>query len=192
MARPRKFDEDKVVEAAMQLFWGKGYKATTPRELLAATGLSKSSLYNTFGSKEGLFVRAIECYIVQREADLAEHLEGDDLHASLIAYFQTTITEGTAGPGRSCLVCTTLLSTTEDDLLAYVSARQGHERLRAVLSERIRRGQLEGEVGRERTAEDLAQLVFSHTMGLNVLARGGAGAEGLMRASRVVADAVLA
>ena len=192
MARPRKFDEDKVVEAAMQLFWTKGYKATTPRALMAATGLSKSSLYNTFGSKEGLFVRAFECYIAQREAQLAAQMDGDDLHASLTAYFQDTITEATRGTGRSCLVCTTLLSTTEDDLLAYVSARQGQDRLRTVLSARIRRGQLEGEVGRARAAEDLAQLVFSHAMGLNVLARGGSSAEALTHASRLVADTVLA
>ncbi len=191
MARPRKFDEDTVVEAAMQLFWSQGYKATTPRELMATTGLSKSSLYNTFGSKEGLFVRAIECYIAQREARLTEQMDGDDLHASLTAYFADTIAETTGSTGRSCLVCTTVLSTTEDDLLASVSARQGQARLQAVLFQRIRRGQLEGEVGRARTAEDLAQLVFSHAMGLHVLARAGASPEALTRASRLVADTVL-
>ena len=74
MARPRKFEEPTVVATATELFWRKGYKATTPRDLVEATGLSKSSLYNTFGSKEGLFVRAMEHYIARREALLEVHM----------------------------------------------------------------------------------------------------------------------
>ena len=63
MARRREFDEQAVVANAMELFWRQGYRATTPRDLLTATGLSKSSLYATFGSKEGLFLAALDAYL---------------------------------------------------------------------------------------------------------------------------------
>jgi AcrR family transcriptional regulator len=53
--RPRIFDPDLVLENAMQLFWSKGYEATSLQDLLATTGLSKSSLYESFGNKQRLF-----------------------------------------------------------------------------------------------------------------------------------------
>ena len=62
MARPRGFDEDKVIKSALTIFWKKGYEATSIRELEEATGLSRISIYNTFGDKEGLFLRALDLY----------------------------------------------------------------------------------------------------------------------------------
>ncbi|MFF4052763.1 TetR/AcrR family transcriptional regulator [Streptomyces chartreusis] len=61
--RPRAFDEAHVLEAAMLLFWRQGYEATSLAQLREATGLSSASLYGAFGSKEGLFSRAVEHYI---------------------------------------------------------------------------------------------------------------------------------
>ena len=61
--RPRTFVEEEVLDAAMQVFWRHGYEASSIAQLRAATGLSSASLYGAFGSKEGLFERAIEHYI---------------------------------------------------------------------------------------------------------------------------------
>ena len=55
MARPREFDEEQALLAAMQVFWRKGYDGTSIPDLLEATGLSRSSLYETFGDKAALF-----------------------------------------------------------------------------------------------------------------------------------------
>ena len=62
MARPRGFDEDKVIKKAMTIFWERGYDATSISDLEKATGLSRISIYNTFGDKEGLFLRALDLY----------------------------------------------------------------------------------------------------------------------------------
>lgn len=58
MPRPREFDEDDVVTRATDLFWRRGYHATSVRDLGEALGLSASSLYRTFGDKHALFLRA--------------------------------------------------------------------------------------------------------------------------------------
>ncbi len=171
----------------MKLFWEKGYRATTPNELVQATGLSKSSLYNTFGSKEGLFVQAIERYIAVTEASWRTILSGDDLRVELPALVRTLF----AAPAHPCLIATTNLGVGPDDLLAGVFANQGQQRLRAVLTERIRRGQLEGEVQRRYPAEDLARLVLSHVMGIQVLARGGAEPDSLVAATEILLDAIV-
>ena len=62
MARPREFDEDEVLQAALRLFWGKGYQGTSLDDLMAAMRLTKSSLYKAFGSKEALFWHVVERY----------------------------------------------------------------------------------------------------------------------------------
>jgi AcrR family transcriptional regulator len=62
MARPREFDEELVLDKAMQAFWATGYEGTSLHDLLGAMGLTKSSLYQAFGSKEALFARVIERY----------------------------------------------------------------------------------------------------------------------------------
>jgi len=63
MSRPLSFDRNAVIESAMLSFWENGIHATTMNDILAATGLSRSSLHNTFGNKSNLFRLAIERYI---------------------------------------------------------------------------------------------------------------------------------
>ena len=62
VGRPREFDEERVLEAAMNAFWNKGYEATSLAELCRVTGLNKGSLYQAFGDKHQLFMRALHHY----------------------------------------------------------------------------------------------------------------------------------
>jgi len=62
MARPIKYDKEAVLSNAMQLFWKKGYESTSMKELVEVTGLTSRSMYNLFGSKNGLFEACLNCY----------------------------------------------------------------------------------------------------------------------------------
>src|SRR5258705_9051265 len=62
VARPRSFDEEHVVDRAMELFWTKGYEATSVSDLTAELGVHPGSLYRTFGDKHALFLRALARY----------------------------------------------------------------------------------------------------------------------------------
>jgi AcrR family transcriptional regulator len=75
MARPREFEESQVLEAALQVFWVKGYDATSIDDLVTATRVGRASLYATFGDKERLFARVLEFY-------LAKAAELDDIPAA--------------------------------------------------------------------------------------------------------------
>ena len=62
MARPREFNEEQVLDAAMRIFWSKGYPGTSLQDIVEATGLERPSIYNAYGSKRGLFNRAFDLY----------------------------------------------------------------------------------------------------------------------------------
>ena len=62
MARPREFDEERVLDAAMRVFWKKGYPGTSLQDLVDATGLERPSIYNAYGNKRGIFCRVFDLY----------------------------------------------------------------------------------------------------------------------------------
>ena len=78
MARPRKFDEGRALDAAMEAFWAAGYEATSTQDLCDATGLGRSSIYNTFKSKHDLFERALARYMEWQERRAVRAAGGRD------------------------------------------------------------------------------------------------------------------
>ena len=151
MARPRNFDEADVVAKATDVFWANGYRRTTPAQLMEATGLSKGSLYNTFGSKAGLFQRSLDAYIEANKEHVGARLAGDDLEQVLRGLYATIIDTSLptqcGGMGRSCLMATATIDTddTEPELVAHVQAAAGT--MVGVFRERLERAQREGAIG---------------------------------------------
>ena len=78
MARPRTFDEETVIEAALGQFRTTGYSGTSLDDLVKATGLAKASIYNAFGDKHTLYIRAFESYCSAVVDTLSEELDGSD------------------------------------------------------------------------------------------------------------------
>src|SRR5512146_315175 len=88
MARPQEFETTEALRNAMQVFWLKGYEATSLADILAATGLSKSSLYATFGDKRELFLAAFRAYQQERLRHLEQILNnGQPIRQSIETFF---------------------------------------------------------------------------------------------------------
>src|SRR3954468_1963795 len=86
MARPREFDTDQAVDRAMDLFWSRGYAATSLQDLTAVLGIGSGSLYAAFGSKEQLYARALERYSSRNAGALIAELESaTDVRSALRA-----------------------------------------------------------------------------------------------------------
>lgn len=103
--RPR-FDREAVLDAAMRVFWEKSYAAATLDDLTAATGLKRGSLYNAFGSKEGLFLAAFAHYGTEVEERALAALAAPDLDTALAGLFAHLLDRGERPPG--CLIAQTL------------------------------------------------------------------------------------
>ncbi|MDF5756411.1 TetR/AcrR family transcriptional regulator [Spongiactinospora sp. TRM90649] len=174
MARPRGFDEDRAIEAAMRAFWGAGYEGTSTQDLCVATGLGRSSVYNTFTSKRDLFARALRHYMADRNASIAELLGGDLPARERIRAMLWGAVDPPPGEPAGCLVVNSMVEVAPHDAeLAGVLSADYDRRLKmlvAVLEEGMRAGEVDP--GKDATA--LAHFVIATIGGLRVAGRGGA------------------
>jgi TetR/AcrR family transcriptional regulator, transcriptional repressor for nem operon len=116
MARPRKFDREAALEAAMDCFWRRGYKVTSMRELTACMGISGPSLYNTFGDKRAIFAAALERYVNRSPRAHIKHLEGFlPPKESIRRFFDEIIERSLNDPERrGCLLINLALEAPHD------------------------------------------------------------------------------
>jgi TetR/AcrR family transcriptional repressor of nem operon len=173
--RPRQFDPDQVLDQLVDLFWEKGYAATSMSDIVEATGLNKSSLYNSFGSKEEMFELAIDHYLSMRSAALHGVRDGTSGLEDVFAFIDAVHQEAT-GPNRS-RGCMAVNSTTElgnrDEAMVAASARFRDE-LRTSVSAALKRAATAGEIDGEEVGHH-AETLVSFMLSLAVIARGGAG-----------------
>ena len=102
--RPREFKTEQALEDAMQQFWRVGYEATSLQDLLEAMHLSKSSLYQTFGSKHELFLRSIDFYQQSLVYECQKSLDNSRTSKVFFKHlFESVIAEATLKKKKGCL-----------------------------------------------------------------------------------------
>ncbi len=177
--RPIAFSPDEAASAAMQVFWARGYDNASTRDLLEAMRLSRSSLYQSFGNKEHLFLESLRRY---REA-LVERL-GRRLEAapSALAFLEGLFREtaGDAGSERAALGCLIFNSASElgqrSDLPAQ-HARQSIAAITALFHRALDQAQAAGDIAPEQDTRALANYLTMGMAGLRTLLKSGADAE---------------
>ncbi|WP_213815735.1 TetR/AcrR family transcriptional regulator [Glaciihabitans sp. dw_435] len=135
MARTKEFSDASVVTAARDVFWSRGFAATSLAQLQAATGLSKSSMYETYGSKRGLFDRAAQSYLDGIIGPLLGPLEAPGAgRDELLAYFASLgrlfSTAPRAIASRGCLMLNTAMELDDLDEAAADMVRAYRTRVR--------------------------------------------------------------
>ena len=111
MSRPKEFNPDDAIEKAMQVFWHKGYEATSMEDLLSAMDLNRGSLYDTFGDKRQLFLKVVDRYCTTFVGSKFSLLDqpGPALPA-LRRFIQGMIEGALADPQRrGCLIANTVM-----------------------------------------------------------------------------------
>jgi AcrR family transcriptional regulator len=180
--RPRSFDEDQAIDAAMRVFWEKSFEGTTMTDLSDATGLSRSSIHAAFGSKEGLFLKAVERYKSEQMKHISKALAEPTLPRAIEALFRGMVTYlSIPGNPKGCLsIHGALACGTDGELVTRVMAkwRRSNENR---IKERIQQAQREGELGRDVSAADYARYIVTIMIGIGILALNGAGRGELTR-----------
>jgi AcrR family transcriptional regulator len=182
--RPRQFDDTEALEAAMQVFWRNGFRGASMAELTAAMGINKPSLYAAFGSKEELYLKALEHYGVTRAAAHAEILEADvPLREAMTTFLKTAIQRNCdkTQPG-GCYVVNALADcgTESTPELVAEATQAAFRATHALLKTRFQRAKLEGELPGDADIAALAGFFCAVLTGMSVMARNGSGKQALM------------
>ncbi|MFC5678750.1 TetR/AcrR family transcriptional regulator [Aeromicrobium endophyticum] len=173
MARTKTFDEASASRLARETFHDHGYAATSVQQLTAATGLSRSSLYDTFGDKHGLFLRSFAQYCEDNADVIEDELAGDQGGARerLQRHLRTKID----GPSsqRGCLLAkaTAELGATDDDVAK--TSTEFYTRYERALAACVRDAQAAGDVRDDLDAMAIAAMLLSLLRGIETLNRAG-------------------
>lgn len=171
--RPRGFKTDKVLDAALELFWKHGYSNTTTRELETALGLSQSSIYNTFGSKRDLLEAALDRYEFRADRELLSPLEHSCEGLSSIETFFNALHHWVTDQGRRGCMLINMMAEDGGETDGIVKrASTYRQRVRNALRGALVRAVKDGETVNS-TLEDRADLLLGLVLGLNIAARAG-------------------
>ena len=173
LARPREFDDDKALDAAIDCFWQRGFAATSIRDLAAEMGINGPSLYNAFGDKQTLFARALDRYAQSTMRERIERLERTATPKNAIRqFFHELVERSVSDPDRrGCMIVNSALEVSAHDAeLRDVIASYLCE-LESFFRRCIERGQASGEINDRLPARDAARLCLGVLLGLRVAAR---------------------
>ncbi|MCC8954526.1 TetR/AcrR family transcriptional regulator [Bradyrhizobium sp. Pear77] len=178
-----------MIATALDVFWRKGLHDATMQDLAAATGVQRGSLYNAYGDKEAIFLRAFDQYTGQFLEAAGNALSNADAAAGLRRFFDMIIVNMTDGsPPRGCL-------TTRTALDAAISSTDVRQRVQDVLT-RLEQliGKAIGTGPGKRSAADasrLARVIVTYTRGLAVMERAGYSRKQLRELAGTFIDAVV-
>lgn len=168
------FDVDEAVDRAKEVFWAKGYEATSMADLTKAMQINKGSLYNAFGNKKALFTRALLKYDRENRQAATRQLEAmEDPVAAIRALFDGLVAESEADSERKgCLLVNTALDLPNqpEDVQSMVTSALGE--FEQFFLRTIERAQARGQVSENLNAREAAKSLLTQVVGLRVMARG--------------------
>ncbi|WP_067476536.1 TetR/AcrR family transcriptional regulator [Actinomadura hibisca] len=176
MARTREFDTEAVVDAAMEVFWSRGYEATSIQHLVEATGIGRGSLYAAFGSKDGLYEAALARYAAASTARMADRLDRDEPVRTVLRDLLLSLVDDTAtDPAkRGCLMTNTAVERLPHDPTAGRIVGDAFDRIAESVTAALRRARARGELPSDADVTALADFVVTTIQGLRVQGKTGA------------------
>ncbi len=170
----KSFDEEAALEKAMNVFWNKGYDAASMAELIAETGVNRGSLYNAFGGKKPLFVRALLKYDRDwRKATFAELEALDDPRRAIGDFFDHILAETVADTDRKgCFLFNTVLASSAHDAETNAIVANGLREIEGFFRRSIEVGQARGDIRKDIDPTTKAKALLALALAVRVLGRG--------------------
>ena len=158
MARPREFDEEAVLDAAVQCFWSRGFEATSVRDLAGSMGITGASLYNAFGDKRSLYRKALDHYVENSITDRIRRCADKAPRAAIAGFFAEILARSLSDPEhKGCMLVNAALDVTPDDPQFTQAVASVLDRIEAFFRDKVEAGQADGTITRAQPAEDLAR-----------------------------------
>lgn len=188
--RPRGFDRDAALVAAMRTFWKLGYEGASMAELTGAMGINSPSLYAAFGSKEGLFQESLRLYLETEDSQTKANLFGAPTTRDGIAAMLRHSARSLARPGlpHGCMLILGDTNSSAQSGGVRQSLCNWRRQIQANFEERLRRGIKDGDVPAGTDVGKIASFYLTVLQGLSLQARDGASCDMMLD----VADSAMA
>jgi len=173
MARTKDFDENDVLHKAIAIFWHKGYNGTSIQDLVEGLGISRSSLYDTYGDKHALYIKALESYQQQGSAKLCALANNGGPAKETIKKLLELI----AGDlqcdkmQKGCFMVNAEVEVAPHDAEVSRLVCKNDQQVEDAFYAVIKRGQESGEIANKQDARALARFTFNTVKGLRVTAK---------------------
>ncbi|MCL1870891.1 MAG: TetR/AcrR family transcriptional regulator [Promicromonosporaceae bacterium] len=174
MARPREFDVEVAVDRAKELFWRHGFNGTSISDLTAELGVGPGSLYAAFGSKEGLYARALGRYCDEQAGDLLMALESSDDIRSTLREVLVGLVEMDLAEPRGCFLVNAATERDDDDTTIERIALNLRQ-VESALAGSLERAVATGGLGAEKDPAALARFFTTFIQGLRVMGQARSG-----------------
>ena len=192
LGRPQQYNTEAVIDSAMNLFWRRGYEATSMRDLTSRMELSRSSFYQAFGSKHALFLRCIEYYHQVTISQMQERLDSSESGFDFISRTLTqVITEDNEVTNpRGCLVTNSASEFAQSDAQVASCIFKCLQAYQDIFSLAIVKGQGDGSLKYSKDPVLLARFLVSNMSGLRIMLKAGTSREALEEMVEIILDTV--
>ncbi|MFD9301327.1 TetR/AcrR family transcriptional regulator [Streptomyces sp. NPDC060048] len=174
MARTKEFDPDTALQSAMELFWQRGYEATSMADLVERLGIGRASIYATFGNKHELYLKALDRYNENRDPALLGELSqpGPALPA-VRAVVRRFAAEASSGSRRSngCFVTNTAAELGARDPVSARRVEASWNHIETLLHSALARAHAQGELRADRDPRALARMLLVLMQGFRVVGK---------------------
>jgi len=173
MARTKDFDEQEVLNKAVRLFWHKGYNGTSMQDLVDGLGISRSSLYDTYGDKHALFIKALESYQGMASAKMCNIVSNTESAKEAIKkLFELTINELLGDQQhKGCFMVNAEVEVAPHDKDVSDMVCKNDQQIEDAFYKAIKKGQDSREIANPQDARALARFIFNTVKGIRVSAK---------------------
>jgi len=175
MARTKEFNEEQALNKAIEIFWHKGYNGTSAQDLVTHLGLSRSSLYDTFGDKQKLFSQSLKQYQKQSQDQIIKLLdESKNIKETLHAIFKQAVIESLEDRiTKGCFMVNSSVELAMHDEEIAKIVKNNSQKMEEVFTNAVKKGQESGHISKAKDAKALSRFIFNTYSGIRVLARTG-------------------
>ena len=192
VGRPKQFERNDALAAAMDVFWTKGYEATSVQDLVDAMGVNRGSIYDTFGDKHSLFIEAVEHYLGDHANSLTEKLNAGRTPLAGIQGFFNMVVDGLSCTDccRGCLITNAAVELAPHDEEVAKVVQRFLKAAEKAFQNHLELAIEEGEIPEDSDARSLARFLLMSLQGLVVMGKASVGKATLKDAVRTTLSAL--
>ncbi len=190
MPRAKVFDETKVLQKAMELFWKQGFHATSIQDLVDHLGINRASIYNAYGSKESLFEKAFRYYQLSNREHIIDFLNRhSDVKNGLYKLFEQTIIQSCEDVDRKgCFVVNTTTELIPVNPFLQTVLAENKQKFEELFYQYLKQGEELEQIAPNKDLKAISTLLFTLYNGLQVVIKVTDDREGLLNTIKVALE----